>query len=424
MTRYWRFYWPLALTGMGMVLSMQFQNATLARYPEAVRELAILALAHGVFGFFNACLQFISQLTNVYARSPQATRRTWLFVVAVSLIIMLPLWLIATTTGGQWGIEVVFGVDTGTAARVRTYLLLMCPLVLLNAQRHYLTGLMIQAHRTGWVTASNFVYLGIVIILLVLGFSFGWPAPTVIVGAEIAGVCTLITLLLLAHRRYYQPPLDPAGAVTFGELTRFFIPVSTTGIMFALSRPILFAFVARTENGLAAIAALRIAFDFSMLFQQAANQFRHFFISFGFDDLEPKRRFMAWVAAGLTSIMAICAFTPLSHWIWGDLMGVPSSLTSLSAEVLMVLCLMPAIIIYRNYFHSRLMHLRETGGMAWGGLVRVVGIFVLSALLYRVGALNHLSAAAVLLLGFLIEAFIARIANRRASARHPLPREV
>ena len=40
MLQYWRFYWPLALTGVAMVLSVQFQNAALARYPEAVTELA------------------------------------------------------------------------------------------------------------------------------------------------------------------------------------------------------------------------------------------------------------------------------------------------------------------------------------------------------------------------------------------------
>ena len=91
MLTYWRFYWPLALIGVGMVLSVQFQNATLAKYPDAVTELAVLALSYGVFSFFNASLQFIAQLANVYARSPKATRRSWRFVVIASTAIMLPL---------------------------------------------------------------------------------------------------------------------------------------------------------------------------------------------------------------------------------------------------------------------------------------------------------------------------------------------
>ena len=56
MLQYWRFYWPLALTGVAMVLGVQFQNAALARYPEAVTELAIFALGYSTFGFFRASL--------------------------------------------------------------------------------------------------------------------------------------------------------------------------------------------------------------------------------------------------------------------------------------------------------------------------------------------------------------------------------
>ena len=101
MKQYWRFYWPLALTGMGLVLSVQFQNAVLARYPEAVKELAILAIAYGIYGFFNASLGFVAQLTNVYARSSEAKRKVHLFVICASLLICLPLCVISIMPIGQ-----------------------------------------------------------------------------------------------------------------------------------------------------------------------------------------------------------------------------------------------------------------------------------------------------------------------------------
>jgi len=405
---YWRFYWPLALTSVGMVLSMQFQNATLARYPEAVRELAVLALAYSVFGFFNACLQFIAQLTNVYARSPQANRRTWRFVVMASVAIMLPLLSIATTSAGNHFIQSTFSIEAQLADNVTTYLLLMCPIVLLNGQRHYLTGLMIQARRTGWVTLCNFAYLGCVVVVLVVGFTNRWAPVHVIVGAEAFGLTVLIGLLLIAKAIAYLPPEPEHQSVSYRELLNFFIPVSTTGIMFALSRPVLFAFVARSPGGLTAIAALRIAFDFSTLFQQAANQFRHFFISLGFDDLAAKKRFMAIIAAGLTAIMGLIALTPLSAWIWGDLMGVPNELIEPAVDVLLVMCLIPVVIVYRNYFHGRLMHLRRTAGMAYGSMSRVVVILVLAAMAYDMGALTHTTAAVVLIVGFVVETAVAQ----------------
>ena len=417
MQTYWRFYWPLALTGVGMVLSVQFQNATLARYPEAVTELAVLALAYGVFGFFNASLQFTSQLSNVYARSPQANEKSWRFVVIASLCIAAPLLAIATTNLGTTLIQLAFSIDADLTTRVTDYLLLMCPLVLLNAQRHFNTGLLIQSHCTGWVTICNFVYLGSVIVMLITGFSLGWAPVRVIVGAELVGVSILLGMLLLVRARFYNAPavLEHAD-VSYQDLVKFFIPVSTTGVMFALSRPVLFAFVARTPNGLLTIAALRVAFDFSMLFQQAANQFRHFFISFGFDDIETKRRFMILVAVGLTGIMLLFALTPLSDWIWGEVMGVPVELKALSVQVLLVTCLMPAVIVYRNYFHSRLMYLRRTAGMAYGAMARVLSILLVATIFFQLGWLDHYAAASILILGFVIEAAMAQWAHHRASA--------
>ena len=85
MLTYWKFYWPLALTGLAMVLSTQFQNATLARYPDAVQELAIFALAQGTFQFFNAALGFTPQLANVYARSPHGFRTSFSFIMAANI---------------------------------------------------------------------------------------------------------------------------------------------------------------------------------------------------------------------------------------------------------------------------------------------------------------------------------------------------
>lgn len=414
MRQYWSFYWPLALTGIGLVLSMQFQNATLARYPEAVRELAVLALAYGVYGFFNAGLQFISQLTNVYARSREAYQRTHQFVWLTGTIITLPLLLIAITPYGASFVQWVFSIDDVLVAQVSVYLLLKCPLILLNSHRHFATGLLIQARLTGWVTISNFIYLGVVIAGLLTGFNLGASPPIVIVGSEILGVVVLLICLNWARIRHYRLPDEAEHEnVTFLELTRFFIPVSTTGIMFALSRPILYAFVARTPNSIAVIAALRITFDFTMLFQQATNQFRHFFISFGFDDLKRKKQFMALVGAGITAIMLLFVLTPLADWIWGILMGIPEELMALAIESLLVMCLMPVAIMYRNYFHSRLMTLRRTEGMAYGSMLRVVSIFLFAALFQFTGILNHITAASILVFSFVVEAVMSHWFHHR-----------
>ena len=417
MKQYWRFYWPLAFTGAGLVLSVQFQNAVLARYPGAIKELAILAIAYGIYGFFNASLGFVGQLTNVYARSPESKRKVHVFVVCSSAIISTPLAFIATTDIGIGLIAGLFPVEPDFVNRVQDYLILLCPLVILNGQRHFYSGLLIQAKLTGWITIWNTVYLSLVVICLIVGFSQGLKPNLVVVGSELIGVSILILGFLLVKYNYYSLPSsdeqEENKKINYLELTLFFLPVSTTGIMFALSRPILYGFVARTEDAILTIAALRVAFDFTMLFQQAANQFRHFFITFGESMLDEKIRFMQCVAILITVVMLIFILTPISDFVWGNWMSLSSELRDMSAEVVLIMCLMPSLIVFRNYFHSRLMTRKKTNGMAAGSVLRVAGIYLVAMILFKMDSLSHISAACTLLLGFLIEALVARSAFKR-----------
>jgi hypothetical protein len=94
-------------------------------------------------------------------------------------------------------------------------------------------------------------------------------------------------------------------------------------------------------------------------------------------------------------------------------MGLSTELTNLAIDVTLIMCLMPAIIIYRNYYHGRLMMERKTGGMAYASIIRVIGIFAAAQALFALQWLNHASAACVLILGFAIEAYFARLAVHR-----------
>lgn len=414
LAQYWRFYWPLALTGLAMVLSIQFQNGALARYPDAATELAVFALAQGTFGFFNAALNFTPQLANVYSRTPVTHRTTHQFVWLACAILMAGLAFLGFSTPGRALVQLGYGIDEALLGRVTTYLMLLVPVLALNGSRLFITGTLVQARLTGWVTALNGVYLATIALVLVIGFQADLAPVYTLVGAQaIAAVVHLGLGLWIRAARYDYPDDSADEKLSFGELARFFVPVTTTGVMFALSRPVLYAFVSRTPEGIVSIAAMRVAFDFSMIFQQAANQFRHFFVTFGLDDLAGKRLFMALVCSGITTVMLAVALTPLSQWVLTDLLGVGQEIKSRAIDVILIMCALPTIIIVRNYFHGILMVRRRTVGMAAGGMLRVAGIYGLAQLLHTAGWLDHRSAAVVLLLGFAIETVVVLLAAIR-----------
>ena len=250
MQQYWRFYWPLALTGVSLGLAGQFQNAALARYPDAVAELAIFALASGTFGMFHAGLNFTAQLSNVYARSAGGTRRSRQFTAIVGLLLGVLVETLANTESGRALIGRAYGIDRELVERVATYLTLMAPLLFVMGQRMFLSGLLVQSRLTGWVTLLNAAFLGTTLLGLITGFSLGWPAVYTLVGAQAAAGLVHWAGSAAVYRARYVAPAEPEYEdVSYRELMRFFFPVMVTGVMFASSRPVLYGFVSRAPDG-------------------------------------------------------------------------------------------------------------------------------------------------------------------------------
>ena len=154
--------------------------------------------------------------------------------------------------------------------------------------------------------------------------------------------------------------------------------------------------------------------------KMSRRRFRHFFVTLGLDDLPGKRVFMMLVTAGLTLMMWLYVFTPLSEWVWRDMMAIPAEVRALSLEAFLVLSLMPILIVWRNYYHGQLMVLRRTGAMAIGGIMRVAGMYVLAQLAFNAGLLNHVMAATILILGFLFESVVGLLAVRRQKGQGSL----
>jgi hypothetical protein len=272
------------------------------------------------------------------------------------------------------------------------------------------------------VTILNVVYLGVMISMLMFGRHQGWPALRTLAAAQLASAVLHLALLAVVYAACYRLPAQPEHEdLTYGEVLAFFWPAAVTSLMFALSRPVLYAFLNRTADAVDMIAAMRVAFDFALFFQLPLNQFRHLFITFGGADPAGVRRFMVRVMLVATALMTLVAFTPLSTLYIDGMLGVKGRPMTLAVQALMALCATPLVITIRNYFHGELLHRRRTGGMAVGGLFRVGAMYAASWGLFALGLLNHAASAAVLQVGFLVEGLVCAAFLRRAVASAAKP---
>ena len=84
-----------------------------------------------------------------------------------------------------------------------------------------------------------------------------------------------------------------------------------------------------------------------------------------------------------------------------------------ATDVILVICVVPLVIVARNYFHGTLMVRRRTRGMAVGGVVRVLAIAALAQAAYAAQWLDHMVAAYILLVGFVVETAVVLVGHVR-----------
>lgn len=402
--QYWSFYWPLVLTGIVMLLAQQFQNGALARYPDAARELAVFAFASSVFHLFNAALIFMPQMSNSFVRSPQGWRICLRFTLWTCLILSLPLALMAFTPPGQWLVGLAFGIEGEMLADVVIYLRCLSPLLLVSGLRNFYTGMLVQGRLTSLVTLLNLGYLGAVILVLLAGHYLAWKPIVTIAMGQVAGAVLHLGLSFACVRRYYTlPPQPDHETLTYRETFSYFWGTALTSVMFSLSRPIIYSFLNRIPDPTPVIAAMRVGFDFAMIFHNALNQFRHLFVTFGEQDLAGVRRFMIRVSVVVVGSMVVVAATPVSRLVLEDLVGVKDEILRMTCEVVLVMCLLPVVVNFRNYFHGLALIRRTTGRMGVGAIFRNVATYVLAALFFYTGLLNHVTATLILIAGFVAE---------------------
>jgi len=403
---YWKFYWPLTFMGLTLVLGRQFQNGFLAHVPNPVFEIAVFAIASSIFGIFSEGFAFVPQMANVMVNGNQdfkVAKRFLLLVISVELLFLVL--LIFTPSGNQLLIW-CFALSEEMLQKVCYYLMAMIPLLFSQCFYQFYTGLLIQRKKTGYVTVLNVCFLGIMVLLLFLGYYFQANIVIVLMGSQLIARLIQLFLTWFLFVKSDKLLVQSSTEQTKSDYWTFFWPVALTSSMFSLSRPILYAFVSRLPDSAIVIASLRLAFDANMIFQNMANQFRHLFITYAKDDLKGVVSFMFKTTWGITIGMVLMVVTGLLTFLLQDFMSIPKDVTKLACEIFFLLCLIPLIIGYRNYYHGSFLLLKKTKVMGLGGVVRIILTFVSSWLFFELGVLNHWTAATALLLGFLAELFM------------------
>ncbi len=204
-----------------------------------------------------------------------------------------------------------------------------------------------------------------------------------------------------------------------GEMARFFLPVTATSILMALSHAIISAGLSRTPQAAPSLAAYAVALNLAFFFEAPAVMLRQTAVTLvrSREDFRVVARAAAVLLAAVVTAQLAVAVTPLGRLILRDGLGVPPSLLGPTQAAFAALVPLPLASGLRCLFQGPILYRRQTLYITLGMATRLAGMLLtVTALVHWYPQLGGVVGSITFVTGMSIEAAISIWRGRQALA--------
>ena len=204
----------------------------------------------------------------------------------------------------------------------------------------------------------------------------------------------------------------------------FFGPLVLMVELNMISKSVIHAFLARTDNPSTTLAAFNAAFTFYFALASATEVITALSLTFlrSRADIPRLMAFTALVLAGPMAIAAAVALTPFGNTVFGGWFGLGAQAQAEARLAVGILALSSPVLIMRGTAFAQLMMARRTLIITWSTLLRLLSLTVSLAVL-PMGLQGATIGAAALVLCMAAEAAFAWVFAWRHTRELPATRE-
>jgi len=398
-----RFWAPLALTWLMMAVEGPYLAALMARLPHPKANLAAYGVAFVLAMLFESPIIMMLSAATALATGGESTRRLWNFDVllaagSTSLMALLALpWVFPPFAVRMLGLP----ADVASLAHRALVVLLPWPMAI--GLRRFYNGVVIRSGLTRLVTAGTVVRLAVmgaamVFFGRVLGLD-GAVAGAAALSSGVVAEAAASRIMAARSLAALKAVPDREGALSYGQMARFYFPLALTAVLFLAVNPLVTLFLGRSRMALESLAVLPVVNALGFLFGSAGIAYQEVTIALlgrRKEHYGELLRFAERLGAVLVILFALLVFTPLSRFWFQGVSGLREDLTALAVPAARILLLQPALTLALGFLRAVLVVEGDTRPATWATLWEVGGIvavlFVGVVLLDGVGALVASSA--------------------------------
>lgn len=194
------------------------------------------------------------------------------------------------------------------------------------------------------------------------------------------------------------------------------MPLAVTFLSYGVVFNIINAAMSQDPDAAMALAAFAVGQSIVDLFAAPAGTGNQWLLARGRDrkSFAVGAKVMIQIAAVVSGLLLVTAFTPVGRWLFLSVFGAPARLSSQISTVIKIALPMPFAWALRNMSGSVVMLRRQTHFLSLGVALRLAAVWAMSLALGRQTAIHGAALGAVLwLVGMAVEAlFLAAVAWR------------
>lgn len=268
--------------------------------------------------------------------------------------------------------------------------------------RRFYQGILINSNQTRKVAYGTVIRLiSMSVTAIVLYFFFNFDGVIVGASALSAGVIMEgLSSKLMARKillGYKLHEFDKSVDLTYKDIWEFYYPLALTSIIALGVHPMVTFFLGQSRMALESLAVLPVLNGFIFIFRGIGLSFQE--VGIALLDTNKKthnykklRNFASVGGISVVLVLALVAFTPLSHLWFEEVAGLTKDLADFSMTPLMIMILMPGLTFLISFQRSVLVNAKHTKPITIATLTEVSSIVLI--LLITINWLNWIGVIA------------------------------
>ncbi|WLR48071.1 multi antimicrobial extrusion protein MatE [Halobacillus litoralis] len=376
------FFIPLGFSASLTSITHVIINGTLSRGENAAFIIACYAVAFALFGIIERPIIVFRQTCSALVKDVHSFKVLSLFMVIPMVLIIGFSMTMAFTSFGDWVYMNLFNADANMVNTISDTFAIILFVIIFSGVRGLYQGVIINHLETKWLTIMVVIRL---IIMLLVAYSFVYfdyitslsGAILFLVGMSIECAISVWKghgILKLSYRKKSKDLRN-------GEIAKFYVPLVFYFVIQTVLVPVIYVFLAKTNNIEMGIASFALAFSITQMLLSFFMYTHQLVLQLYEVNRQKVIRFIIYISLLPTLALVLLCYTPAGTWFMGEVMGANEELAQTTIVVLKFFIIKTLVFPWVDFLNGYLMLYRKTKRMAIAQILNLITVIVTVSLL-------------------------------------------